>query len=692
MNKFENVTDAIWVAGLLKTYNKYIIKKKCEEIYFKQSEILKEARKICDKTVEPARLSYHLDAYNEKSYKKFFIKRNEDSFVRLAYKGEFQNEEPTSIDRNINIITLDGEKKLGELIDFKHNIYDKVAKIYKEKNRLRKEDYISILEFLSKYSGEPYASLDKIEDENERKRCIEIKEKAKDAVSKFKKIGDMLSINGFEYGGSTKWLNGKNTEVRKYLWIELKKKNKKENNAGIALVAEVDGERLSFQMKLDIKEVNCSKEDYNKYFKMTEKINFNDIDFEYFWSENRKGYIKEKGVDELKIAIKEIKEGISSKLVLVNFLNYENIKSLDLEEIEEFFLGNFKKLTKYYDAAVEDGEMFNDNLTLKNDIGATVINYEVVNKNIIFYGPPGTGKTYNSLNKALDIIDNDKYKSLKRKDLVKGFNDLLDLGQISFCTFHQSFGYEEFIEGLRSNEDGKGFKVVNGIFKEICKRAISDSSKNYVLIIDEINRGNISKIFGELITLIEDDKRLGRENQIKVTLPYSTESFGVPSNLYIIGTMNTADKSIALLDTALRRRFEFIEMMPRYDLVAEEVEGIKLKQFLETINKRIEYLYDRDHTIGHAYFMKDNLNLEVLNSVMKNKVIPLLQEYFYGDYEKIALVLGGTCSKGESSKFISKEKIKSEELFKGKSDFNFDDIYEYSVVENPNIDAFLELY
>lgn len=692
MHKFESVTDAIWVAGLLETYNKYIIKKKCEEIYFKQSEILKEARKICDKTVEPARVSYHVDAYNEKSYKNFFIKRKKDSFVRLASKGEFRNEEPTNIDRSITIITLDGEKKLGELIDFKHNIYDKVAKMDKEKNRLKKEDYLSILEFLSNYSGESYASLDKIEDENKRKRCLEIKEKAKDAVAKFKKIGDMLSINGFEYGGSTKWLNGKNTEVRRYLWIELKKKNKKENNAGIALVAEVDGERLSFQIKLDIKEVNCSREDYMKYFKMTEKIDFNQIDFEYFWSENRKGYIKEQGAEGLKIAIKEIKEGISSKLVLVNFLNYENIKHLDLEEIEEFFLDNFKKLTKYYDAAVENEEIFNDNSNTENYIASTIFEDEVINKNTIFYGPPGTGKTYTSLNKALDIIYKGKYRSLKRKELVKEFNDLLDLGQISFCTFHQSFGYEEFIEGLRSNEEGNGFKVVDGIFKEICKRAINNPSKNYVLIIDEINRGNISKIFGELITLIEDDKRLGRENQIKVTLPYSKESFGVPNNLYIIGTMNTADKSIALLDTALRRRFEFIEMMPRYDLVAEEVEGIKLKQFLETINKRIEYLCDRDHTIGHAYFIKDNLNLEILNFIMKNKVIPLLQEYFYGDYEKIALVLGGTCSKGELSKFISKEKIKVEELFKGKSNFDFEDIYEYSIVENPNIDAFLESY
>ncbi|MGL5869259.1 McrB family protein [Clostridium chrysemydis] len=388
----------------------------------------------------------------------------------------------------------------------------------------------------------------------------------------------------------------------------------------------------------------------------------------------------------------------SENRVYVNYMVTKELKSLD-----EFKGWSISKLSnfvyKYCNESINKQNEIqksdiktNNDILVNEEIAASVLDKQVINKNIIFYGPPGTGKTYNSLNKALEIIDNDKYESLERKDRVKEFNALLDLGQISFCTFHQSFGYEEFIEGLRSNEEGNGFKVVDGIFKEICKKAIGDSSKNYVLIIDEINRGNISKVFGELITLIEDDKRLGRENQIKAILPYSKESFGVPNNLYIIGTMNTADKSIALLDTALRRRFEFIEMMPKYNLIDKDIEGINIRQFLKAINKRIEYLYDRDHTIGHAYFLKENLNLELLNSIMKNKVIPLLQEYFYGDYEKIALVLGGTCSKGESSKFICKEQIKVEELFKGKSDLNFDDIYEFSVVDNPNIDAFLELY
>ncbi|MGL5415561.1 MAG: 5-methylcytosine restriction system specificity protein McrC [Clostridium sp.] len=189
---------------------------------------------------------------------------------------------------------------------------------------------------------------------------------------------------------------------------------------------------------------------------------------------------------------------------------------------------------------------------------------------MILYGPPGTGKTYNSINKALEVIYSEKYLDLSndREALVLEYKNLVNKEQISFCTFHQSFGYEEFVEGFRSDENG-GFVPKDGVFKSICKKAIEDKENNYVLIIDEINRGNVSKIFGELITLIEDDKRFGEKNEIEVILPYTEEMFSVPSNLYIIGTMNTADRSISLMDTALRRRFEFIEYMPEYDSLSD---------------------------------------------------------------------------------------------------------------------------
>jgi 5-methylcytosine-specific restriction protein B len=373
--------------------------------------------------------------------------------------------------------------------------------------------------------------------------------------------------------------------------------------------------------------------------------------------------------------------------------------------------------------------------------------------NQILYGPPGTGKTYHTINKAIEIIDNTFYEKHKdttperREGLKVRFDDLKKSGQIVFTTFHQSFGYEEFVEGIKAKTTNKGieYSIENGIFKDLCKKALDShlsigtelasdrtayivksisneqiellnkdnkiiaiptalisqlidlinskqltledikshkdsdgnrfvdkfdakydpyiygyrttiyaickyllenntTQKNYILIIDEINRGNISKIFGELITLIEDSKRIGKPEEIRVKLPYSNEEFGIPSNLYIIGTMNTADRSIAPIDTALRRRFVFEEMAPKpellekIDLKDENGTKIELNRMLDAINARIEYLYDRDHMIGHAYLI-DVKNLDDLRFAFKNKIIPLLAEYFYEDWENIDLVL-----------------------------------------------------
>lgn len=242
--------------------------------------------------------------------------------------------------------------------------------------------------------------------------------------------------------------------------------------------------------------------------------------------------------------------------------------------------------------------------------------------NTIYYGPPGTGKTY-TVREILKTHFPESYKAV---------------------TFHQSYSYEDFVEGIRPVLDSDTIKytIRPGIFKALCEKAKDNPNESYALLIDEINRGNISKIFGELITLIEENKRLGAgKEEMAVTLPYSGEEFGIPSNLYIIGTMNTADRSLALLDTALRRRFAFVHVEPKPEALKDKtISGIHLEALLETINTRIAQLYDKEHCIGHAYFLGID-TIDALAECFENKIIPLLEEYFFEDQEKINHVLGG---------------------------------------------------
>ena len=421
----------------------------------------------------------------------------------------------------------------------------------------------------------------------------------------------------------------------------------------------------------------------------------------------------------------------------------------------------------------------NDNT---NSSSVTSSGFEPLNQ--ILYGPPGTGKTHNTVDAAVRILDPEYYSEVqkiteekaRRAALKDKYDELAKQERIRFVTFHQSYGYEEFVEGLKANSESGdiSYDIEPGVFLNICKdarkystaqpatkefnfdscwgvfvellsekeileipmsqtsfRVIDFNSKriffeksngktnhtlsintlkdifngsreytsglgvyynplvrylktlvepelqlaidrqNYVLIIDEINRGNISKIFGELITLIEPSKREGAKEALEVILPYSGDKFSVPDNLYLIGTMNTADRSLATMDTALRRRFDFIEMMPNAKkLKGCEVEGIQLDILLETLNQRIEVLYDREHTLGHAFFIpvKDLIDagnkpaaFSALVSVFKNKIIPLLQEYFFEDWQKIRLVLGDNQRK-DSFFFVKEEKLSPVEL------------------------------
>lgn len=423
--------------------------------------------------------------------------------------------------------------------------------------------------------------------------------------------------------------------------------------------------------------------------------------------------------------------------------------------------------------------------------------------NTILYGPPGTGKTYNSVNYAVAIIegkDIDVVASENHAEVLKRYNDYKEQGLIAFTTFHQSYGYEEFIEGIKpvvsdtTDSVTVEYEIADGIFKSFCENSntnkafdkawdklVSEWEENpsfekpfklktktvkikwnpqkqrfyrsdnanmsgryadygtvlrlyegkkviakndwqnqllymneamlnllkneyglpeykepientpKVFIIDEINRGNISKIFGELITLVEDTKRLGKPEETTAILPYSGKPFGVPDNVYILGTMNTADRSIAQIDTALRRRFSFVEMMPDTNVLeGVEVEGINIANMLDIINRRIEVLYDREHTIGHAFFtgLRAEPTIEKLAIIFKKSIIPLLQEYFYEDYKKIRLVLGDN-RKNEDAQFITEKAHDYTALF-GDVDIGLDEGCRYEINQNAfnNIEAY----
>ncbi|APA46560.1 McrB family protein [Campylobacter jejuni] len=470
------------------------------------------------------------------------------------------------------------------------------------------------------------------------------------------------------------------------------------------------------------------------------------------------------------------KEFLKENLYSCDLFSFDqNINKLNKNE--EFKLKNsnghnmYSSALNYYRAFLID--YYEQDIFITERAQSEESNMKIIPLNQILYGPPGTGKTYHTIDKALEILG----ENLESRDEKKAkFDEYVRKGQIVFTTFHQSYGYEEFVEGIKpiidndENSQEVKYDVKDGIFKELCDKSLKnyilsmqneneidldklifefanyinqdflnkgnefplenkvsikkillnfkdeyrsfslggsikspqsltidiikrdylnfknkkilsfkdikpkyDSQsdyhgnaiyyfmffnklkefeniqnekfkikkeilKSYIIIIDEINRGNVSKIFGELITLIEPSKRIGEKEELKVTLPYSGEKFGVPKNVYIIGTMNTADRSITSLDTALRRRFEFVEMMPDVSKLSMDCEGINLQELLKAINTRIEYLLDREKTIGHAFFVSVE-NLEDLKKVFQNKIIPLLQEYFYNDYALINAVL-----------------------------------------------------
>jgi 5-methylcytosine-specific restriction protein B len=271
--------------------------------------------------------------------------------------------------------------------------------------------------------------------------------------------------------------------------------------------------------------------------------------------------------------------------------------------------------------------------------------------NLILYGPPGTGKTFEMQARMKRAFD--------------------DGGNFVFVTFHPSYSYEDFIGGLRpvAATDGSGIAVAfqKGPFLTLCEKAHADPTQQYTLFIDEINRANVAKVFGELITLIEPSKRViagskASDNELWVTVPGLNDRLGVPDNLNVVATMNTADRSIAMMDIALRRRFRFQECPPEpHRIEPAAVGAIELPKLLQCINDRLEYLLDRDHLIGHALFMGIH-SLDRLQQVLAEQIIPLLQEYFFEDMEKVRLVLTGS---SRHSAFFDSRRLSPAELFPG---------------------------
>lgn len=293
--------------------------------------------------------------------------------------------------------------------------------------------------------------------------------------------------------------------------------------------------------------------------------------------------------------------------------------------------------------------------------------------------------------------------------------------RFKFVTFHPSFSYEDFIEGIKpilltneeninstdssinQNTSNLSYELKDGIFKSICKEAKEDYGNNYAIFIDEINRGNISEIFGELITLIEIDKRENSPNMLKVELPYSKKEFSVPQNLDIIGTMNSSDKSIALIDVALRRRFNFIKRESDLSVLKTHFErkgldiynffDIDLVNMLSTMNRRISFLLSSDYHIGHAFFTNIN-SIEDLNRVFSEKIVPLLEEYFYEDYEKIQLIFNDLDSEGNlhpNAIYIHQEND-PEDLFSYIENIDLNISKSYRINSMLNINSYQKIY
>lgn len=277
----------------------------------------------------------------------------------------------------------------------------------------------------------------------------------------------------------------------------------------------------------------------------------------------------------------------------------------------------------------------------------------------------------------------------------------------AFVTFHQSFSYEDFIEGIRPSYDSAtnsiDYSPKPGIFKLICHEAAKYPEKNYAVFIDEINRGNISEIFGELISLVEVDKRKGCTNELSAVLPYSKETFVVPANLNIYGTMNSADKSIAAIDIALRRRFKFIPILPDANVIrselaligldATDIQGVDLIKLFTVLNARIELLLDANHRIGHSFFLGAR-NANDIANIIRERIIPLLEEYFFDDTQKIQLLFNDLDENGDlrSTAIYQHKNLNVDAFFSYVGEYLVEDRKCFDVAKTISVDSLKQIY
>ena len=583
-------------------------------------------------------------------------------------------------------------------IEIKEEYVNDLEKIYNHIKLLPNIhiNFDMIGEYLETYSGEKYRKPENAG--SYRAEMEKIKNMGQNAQNEFNKYVEFIGgfLPNYQMGKTTSWQNS--GTITKYFWFEYKKEgyNDLPHSISISINAypEYDiNKGLTLSARVELKDSLCDKD---STFSKTEmyKVHNSLLDvpvektdklyYQASLKSSQTETFKKFGSDAEEVR-KELEQLEKVQIVkdIIGPYTEQNTSDILMQTVQAIV-----ELMPYYEHILEVREN-----RIKEKEGSLMINEEPVTtydlnqsgnafaKNSILYGPPGTGKTYYTAYYSVAICDGTTIAKLEEKpygEVLKRFKSLKDEGRIAFTTFHQSYGYEEFIEGIRpvmaGEEEKKSieYEIVPGVFKKFCDEASLVDDKNYVFIIDEINRGNISKIFGELITLIEETKRKKEEGELLASLPYSQEEFGVPRNVYILGTMNTADRSIALMDTALRRRFNFIEMMPDCRTVEDVVirqngKEVNIGNVLDIINRRIEFLFDREHTIGHAFFTSlknENSNsIERLADIFKNSIIPLLQEYFYDDYEKIRLVLGDNHKKDEQFQFIKKINIAPKELF-----------------------------